>query len=513
MTTQIRVLRDNLIKELSGLSEDNVGIAGIEFPRKKLLAALKLQKDADFMTITYGLMSWHYDYEHKHPESGWLCKDGTIRNWESAGSVKVDYPARWEYKPYDKEPTPCIQFTMESSGYRQTMRFCHAPVTTKAGEGKTKHLNFIDSANPVPKPELTGIALDTAMLIRALEFTVKSAAIEESRPVLCSVLFDCGNDVIKFVSADGFRLATATVIATGIATNKILIDRKEIYTLIKFLKGTIQGRGKGRYYPDVYLSRNQDNNEVYFATESGRITLNHCMGDFPNYSQLIPKEGTKIEFIASDLLNVIKPLTGIVSEGSGIIRLEFKAGSNDFNLASQQYDNIIGKITVSAHSEEHESSNEVNAKVESDCRIALNYRYLTDVLSHMGNDVVTLMLTNPSSPMVFTDNDLQETIMPMFVNWTSELKPDNQQVPEPVWQMTKEEYRIAQGNPPDPAIIDKWHREVVQEAIFAGNIIPPEVLAEYPELIPEDMPEPIEPEITEADNEYLNEHDRQTVEV
>ncbi len=367
MTTQIKVLAENLIKQLSSLDEDNVGIAGIEFSRKKLLVALKLQKDADVMIISYGMWSYHYDYEHKCPETGWQGKDGIIRNWESTGSVKVDYPARWEYKPYTREPTPCIQFEMTANGVHQIMRFAHSPVTTRPGNGKTKHLRFIDyTETPKPKVELTGIPLDTAELIRALQFALSGVATEESRPVLCCVLFDCGNDVIRLVGADGFRLPIATIPALGVAVDKILIHSSDITRLIKFLKGTITGRGKSKCYPDVFLSVGQDNTTVYFAAENGKIHFDRRDFTFPNYSQLIPTEGTKIEFVASELLQTTESLNGFSKDGSGIIRLEF----ND------------NKIKASARSEYGgESTAEMDAKVPDARKIGLNAKFLTDAIS------------------------------------------------------------------------------------------------------------------------------------
>jgi len=427
MTTQIKVLHENLVKQLSSLDEDNVGIEGIEFPRKKLLAALKLQKNADVMTITYGMWSYSFTYSHQPVETKGQYEKN--ENGNGYHYKSIEYPERWEYKPYTKEPTPCIQFEMTANGVRQIMRFAHSPVTTRTGNGSTKHLNFVDyKAEAKPQAKPTGIALDTAELIRALQFALSGVATEESRPVLCCILFDCGNDVIKLVGADGFRLPVATIAAPGIAKDQILIHSSDIIRLIKSLKGTIIGRGKHKYYPDTFLSVGQDNTTIYFATEQGRMYFDRRDYTFPNYSQLIPTEGTKVEFVASELLQAVKPLVNIAHESSGIIRLEF----NHYN------DKDI--IKVSARSEEHESANVCDAKIEAECRIALNAKYLTEVLAHMGDNLVTMKLTNPSSPMTFETGNLFEVVMPMFTNWDSVDKPAPVPEPEDIEESEPVEY-------------------------------------------------------------------------
>jgi DNA polymerase III sliding clamp (beta) subunit (PCNA family) len=443
MTTQIKVLRENLIKQLSGIEEDNIGIASIEFSRKKLINALKLQKDANMLTINYGLMSWHYDYQHHAPEYEWQDDDHGL-------SHKVETPAWYEYKPCDKKPTPCIQFTMESNGVRQTMRFAHSPITSrKTGKIETNHLNFIDSDNPVPKGVLTGIPLDTAILIRALEFALSGVAPDESIPTLCCILFDCMDDKIRIVGADGFRLPVSTIEATGISKDKILIDKLDVARLVKFLKSTTIGFGKHKYYPDTYLSVGQDNTTVYFKTENGELHFDRRDFTYPDYTQLIPKDGSKVEFIASEFLQAVKSVTEFSRDGSGIIRLIFT------------HDNEVGKIAISARSEENESANECPAKVEYARKIAINSKYLIDVLSHMGDQNVTMRLTDPSSPMVFECAELgfQETTMPMFTQWG----PDTTE--------------------PTPKV----------------------------EPEPDDISEQ-EPELTTEDNEHLNEYNIQTVE-
>ncbi len=89
----------------------------------------------------------------------------------------------------------------------------------------------------------------------------------------------------------------------------------------------------------------------------------------------------------------------------------------------------------------------------------------------MDDQVVTMRLTTPSSPMVFeTSNGLQETIMPMFVG-------------EDSWINSK----------PVPVLKPEDIEESERDSDY-------EYLDQY-----------VEPELNAEDNEHLNEHNRQTI--
>jgi DNA polymerase III sliding clamp (beta) subunit (PCNA family) len=371
MTTAIQVQRKDLIAKLSNIKDDNISIADIAISRQRLLEALRLQTE-DILTINYGNVSWQDDGS----------KDSR-----------------------DLEPTPCIQFSCNHT----TMRFLNHPKPThKNGTFSVPAipLNFIDHLDTA-KVELTGIPLNTLELIKALTFVLPCVATDHTREVLECILFDSGNDVIKLVAADGFRLGVSKVIANGIPTDKVLLQIADIQRLLTFLKAIKPtGKGKSKCYPEVYLA--YDYKTVKFSTGQGSIELDKQTYTFPDYPQLIPADGTKIEFIANDMLQAVKALKHIANDGSGIIRLTFKIFDT------------YGKITLTAKSgyDENESTTECDALVESDCKIAVNANYLLDLLNLCKDTRVTMRLTTPSSPMVFDiDANRQWTIMPMLVQW------------------------------------------------------------------------------------------------
>jgi len=367
MTTQIKVLRENVIKTLTSIKDDNISIADIAIDRKALLSALKLQNhaDADMLTIKYGKVSWR--------EEG---KYGTSEvNGES-----------------------CIQIACNHT----IMRFLNRPTYKRLVDMKVTPLNFVDQET-YTKPELTGTPLDTQELIKALSFVLPCVNKDEMRPVLACVLFDSGNNTLKLVSADGFRLTIVPMPASGIPQDKVLIHHTDIRRLLTFLKAIKPiGKGKGKYYPEAYLS--YDCETMKFSAENGSIELGKKTGNFPNYALLIPKEGIPIEFISNDMLQAVKSLANIANDGSGTIQLQFKAGKP------------VGKILITAKSEEYATSTvECDAIVKADCRIAVNYHYLKDLLSLCRDSKIALRIKDESSPMVFEAGDNICVIMPMHL--------------------------------------------------------------------------------------------------
>ena len=368
----IKISRENLIKTLTGIKEPNIQIADVAFDRRKLLQALKILNypGTEVLTVNYGKMSFK-DYD-KHGD--------TIS--------EVDHES-------------CIQFNCD----HQILRFLNRPVASKGKfEPEVKSLRFIDKNLDV-KLEVSGLPLNPKELLSALQFVLPCVNNEGSRPVLECVLFDSSDNILKLVTADGFTLGYAELNIQGVPNDKALIHSSQILKLVTFLKAIKpQGKGRNKFMPDVYMSYQADNS-IKFQTEINSVTLTRFDGTFPEYERLIPQYGTHIEFIASEMLQAVKALSSIAKDSSNIIRLQFTKPD---------------KITLSAKQDtcdgEALSNIESQAKVEHDCKIAVNCNYLINFLSQCSDDVIDIFLTEASRPMVFHNGiSRYHVVMPMFV--------------------------------------------------------------------------------------------------
>lgn len=377
----IKCLRENVIKTLTSIKDDNVSIFDVTIQRRKLLETLKLL-ESDTLTLNYGRVSW---IDRR-------CHD------------KDDYDG---YVASQIDNETCLQIQAD----KMTMRFLNRAVIKR--NPRIVPINFIES---YVKPESSGTLIDVKELIEAINYVAISRATEQARPNLTCIYFECENDKIKLTTADGFRLGMTSIQAKGIPAGNFLIDFTEIIRLLPFLKSLIV-KGKNKSNPDLYIS--VDKTTVKFLSGNNSIELYIFDGTFPKYQQLIPTTGTTNEFIASELLEAVKALHSIAKDGSGIIRLQFSKELYD--------DKPIGKIALSSKSEDlGDLKTECNAIVETDCKIAFNGKYLIDLLKLAKDNKVSMLMSTESSPALYTIGNKSHVMMPMFVQW--ETKPAE---PEP----------------------------------------------------------------------------------
>jgi DNA polymerase III sliding clamp (beta) subunit (PCNA family) len=356
--TQIQVLKDDMVKKLSNLKDDNVQIADVVIKRRPLLEALKLQtqENADVLTITYG---------------------------QVAG--------------YTSDTEPCVQISCDHT----VMRFLNRPKTPKCGvfdPAVVKSFNF----GEYHETKLSGIKINPQELLKAITFGMGSVATELSRPSLHCLYIECGNDVIKFTSADGYRLNTNSLPAKGIKQGNLLIELSDVSKIMTFLKSIKpHGKNKSKWYDDVYLSFTKK--ALTLAITGDSITVDSQDLTFPKYEQLIPSTGIKAEFISSELLQAVKSLRFVAKDSSNIIQLVFNKADNKITLTSKSEE--IGDTTA-----------ECDVIVEADGRIAFNSRFLIEFLALCKDTRITGLFNQESDPMLFTVDNKQSVIMPMRVN-------------------------------------------------------------------------------------------------
>lgn len=386
MTQTIKVQRKDFINQLSGIKEDNISIAGIAINRRKLLDTLKLQTqpDADILNIQYGNVSWTDKYKPQY--------DSGLRN------------DTWHESKVENEP--CIQISCDHT----IMRFLNKP-KVKGWNNELVNiipLNFVDHQNYKP-PVLSGVLIDIPELLNALNYTLSCVATTQDRPALNCVLFESSKGELRLVSADGFRIAIAPIKVKGLKEDNSLIHMTDCARLLTFLKASKPtGKGRSKSYPDLYFS--SDKKTATFSTATNNITLIKQDYQFPDFSKVIPKDGNMIAFNSDDMMQAVKSIAYNAKQNGNIIRLQFYQG--------KPADKIVLSAKHDSHDGEQVSNVECLANVSADCKIAVNYNFLLDVLKHFKQSVIKLSVTTPSSPMKFyLQNNNTAVVMPMFTEW------------------------------------------------------------------------------------------------
>jgi DNA polymerase-3 subunit beta len=260
---------------------------------------------------------------------------------------------------------------------------------------------------PIPRLE-DGIETKVEMpaFKQAISQVVFAAATDEARPVLTGVHAEFEGKTLTLAAADGFRLAVYKLPLAKAVEQKVvaIIPARSLAEL---------SRLGGDQDEAVEIKVNGQKTQVMFKFKDVEMVSQLVMGNFPQYSQLIPQSSnTRAVVDNSQFLRATKTASIFARDGSGIVRLIITPGA----------DITPGKVSISARSEEvGEDTGEVDAIVQgAEAKIAFNGKYLTDMLSVLKEQQVALEVTTPSSPGVFkpvgADNYVH-VIMPMFVQW------------------------------------------------------------------------------------------------
>ena len=241
---------------------------------------------------------------------------------------------------------------------------------------------------------------------QAINQVVFAAATEESRPVLTGVCTQFEGSTVTFAAADGFRLAVFKMPIKDKISQKseVIIPSRTLAELSRLI-----------CYQDeaVTVTLNLNKSQILFRLKTTELVSQLVQGNFPNYSQLIPKSyNTRVMVNVADFLRATKTASIFARDGSGIVRLVVTPGS----------EKNPGKLAVSARSEEiGDNVGEIDATVEgAEAKIAFNGKYLIDVLSVLHESQVALEITNPSSPGLLKPvgaENYTHVVMPMFVQW------------------------------------------------------------------------------------------------
>ena len=248
-------------------------------------------------------------------------------------------------------------------------------------------------------PEKT-VPVQAAVLATMIERTMYSASLDETRynlnGVHLEVLEDSGK--IRMVATDGHRLAS--------------VDRNLGEVTDGLLGGVIIPRKGLAELKRLVDEDDADEIELAFEGNSGlakkgsvALVMRLIEGEFPNYSQVVPKNVTRrVTIPAEDLAHALRRVALLSSERSRAIK--FELGDHKLSISSNNPD--LG-----------EASEELDVDYDGEAlSIGFNARYLLDVLGALRAKEVTLGFQDDLSPAEIIPTDDPETlavVMPMRI--------------------------------------------------------------------------------------------------
>ncbi|HOG45523.1 MAG TPA: DNA polymerase III subunit beta [Anaerolineae bacterium] len=248
------------------------------------------------------------------------------------------------------------------------------------------------------------VAVDAQTLREMIGQVSIAAATDETRPVLTGVLTDLTADGIVMVAADGYRLSLrrADIPAPGDAEAQVIIPARALQEL---------GRISAEEQEPVRLIVSQSRSQAFFRLSSIDLITQLIDGSFPDYKQILPRShNTRTVLNTAEFQKAVRLATLFARDNNNIVRLRIEPAG----------DLAPGKVVISATSSELGSNvGELEATIEGPAlEIALNGRFLTEVLAVIDSAEVALETSTPLSPGVLRPvggEDFLHVIMPMHL--------------------------------------------------------------------------------------------------
>ena len=241
----------------------------------------------------------------------------------------------------------------------------------------------------------TSLNIDPSSFLKALKLTIFASSSDESKQLLTGVNFTFNLKYLESAATDGHRLAVVLV------DNKENFDEKEdIVSNEENLSVTIPTRSLREIEKLVSLRTSEnsiklfyDKGQVVFISSNQIITTRTLEGSYPNYSQLIPDNFTKLFiFNTKEIIDSLERIAVLADQQSSVVRIKIK--DKDLALISadaQDIGNASELVPVSFDFDQFD--------------IAFNVRYLLEGLKVISSENVIFKCNLPTTPAVLVPED------------------------------------------------------------------------------------------------------------
>ena len=221
------------------------------------------------------------------------------------------------------------------------------------------------------------IEVDPDVLQYMARHVVFATAEERGRYALNGVLLVVGKDGnFEMVAADGARLASVK--------KKVSNPNKQAIDCIVMKKG-IEQAGRLASLSDKPIRLQVTENQLLAENDAGRLCCQLVEGQFPNYREVIPKDGNiKVELPTKPLLNALTRAALLTSEQTRAVNFVF--GSGMLTLTSESPD--VGEAEVRLPIDYEGERTEVS----------FNPEYVADMLKVVERESVKMEFRDRRSP-------------------------------------------------------------------------------------------------------------------
>ena len=241
----------------------------------------------------------------------------------------------------------------------------------------------------------TSLNIEPSSFLKALKLTIFASSSDDSKQLLTGVNFTFNLKYLESAATDGHRLAVVLV------DNKENFHEKEdIVSNEENLSVTIPTRSLREIEKLVSLRTCEnsiklfyDKGQVVFISSNQIITTRTLEGSYPNYSQLIPDNFTKLfTFNTKKIIESLERIAVLADQQSSVVKIKLE--EKDFAVVSadaQDIGNASELVPVSFDFDQFD--------------IAFNVKYLLEGLKVISSENVIFKCNLPTTPAVLVPED------------------------------------------------------------------------------------------------------------
>ena len=245
---------------------------------------------------------------------------------------------------------------------------------------------------PMIKSKPKKIATD--LFLKNLPLVIFATSPDETRPVLTGVNFVIDEEKTVIVATDGFRLSLLKMEKIE-GLPSMIVPSSFLNQLLPLAKDK----------EEILFNYSLEEKIINFQFGDHDLYSRLIEGEYPPFEKVIPVETkTKVVIDKQEFFRKIKLISVFARELSNVIIFEIKKESM---IIKPKTEKSGGSFTT------------VEAKVDGDeIKIAFNFKFLIDFLSHLGGEKIIIELNRSDSPTVFKSDknpNFLHIIMPVRI--------------------------------------------------------------------------------------------------
>ena len=259
--------------------------------------------------------------------------------------------------------------------------------------------SFSSKINGIPAAEFPNLASPGKALFKipakdfkeAVTQVSFAAAQDESRPILTGILLKLGGGTLVLAGVDGFRLGEKKISIAGEGLTAV-VPARSLGEVSRLVEGEVE----------IGVA---EEGQLFFNAPDFLVLSQVLEGEFPEYEQIIPGNfETKISFSKEEMVKAVQ-LTSVFSDsGTTIIVFNFDPQKKILEVSSQEAQQGEARLEIPISGEGKKGT------------IAFNSHYVSDALSALLDEDVTLAMNSSLDPVLLTspkDKNYRHVIMPV----------------------------------------------------------------------------------------------------